>query len=115
MEWKKVLVLLSVGAVVSVGGCTYRDAAVVGATIGKALGAPFGVTGAALDEAAHTAGEIVRANPRYESESSPSRTTSLPAGSPSSSQSTESESASPCATTSASPLSTPSSPTAAPR
>ena len=77
MEWKKVLVLLSVGAALTAGGCTYRDAAVIGATIGKGIGAPFGVTGAALDEAAHTAGEIVRANPRYESESSPSRPTAV--------------------------------------
>lgn len=54
-----------------VSGCANQDAAQLGALIGRSLGRPIGTVATALDETVHTAGEVVKANPRYQQNPAP--------------------------------------------
>ncbi|RMF47565.1 MAG: hypothetical protein D6751_02430 [Deltaproteobacteria bacterium] len=47
-------------------GCTQRDAATVGAMIGRGLAMPIGTAAVIVDETAQSTGDIVRQNPRYD-------------------------------------------------
>ncbi|GAB4564043.1 MAG: hypothetical protein Tsb0017_23600 [Geothermobacteraceae bacterium] len=47
-------------------GCTQRDAATVGAMIGRGLAMPLGTAAVIVDETVQSTGDIVRQNPRYD-------------------------------------------------
>lgn len=47
-------------------GCTQRDAATIGAMVGRTVAMPIGTVAVALDETVQSTGDIVRQNPRYD-------------------------------------------------
>jgi len=47
-------------------GCTQRDAATLGAVVGRTVAMPIGTAAVILDETVQSTGDIVRQNPRYD-------------------------------------------------
>lgn len=52
-------------AAIVFSACSPRETARVGAVIGRQVGAPIGLVGVVVDETFRTAGDVVKANPRY--------------------------------------------------
>lgn len=64
-----------------VSGCANQDAAQLGSLIGRSLGRPIGTVATAIDETIHTAGDVVKENPRYQQQrqNQPAQQVPLPA------------------------------------
>ncbi len=60
---KNILIISSMLLILS--ACTTHEAAVIGAIPGRMVGIPLGMAITAVDESFKTAGDVVKANPRY--------------------------------------------------
>jgi len=67
---KKLIVILTIMSSVAVFalsfGCSNRDAAQLGAMIGRTLGKPIGTAATAVDETFRTVGDVMTENPRHQ-------------------------------------------------
>lgn len=66
---KRVMLILAIIACATVlilsFGCSNRDAAQLGAVIGRTLGKPIGTAATAVDETFRTVGDVITENPRH--------------------------------------------------
>ncbi len=65
MNWKYFVAAIGLSAIM-LSGCATRDAAQLGAMVGRTIGTPIGAVATALDETVQTAADVVKQNPRYE-------------------------------------------------
>lgn len=67
---KKLILILTIMSSVAVFalnfGCSNRDAAQLGAMIGRTLGKPIGTAATAVDETFRTVGDVITENPRHQ-------------------------------------------------